>query len=98
MFESTFRDYKIYIDLKSDCLKILCLNPSVVFKPIAEITHSIILASYTLSPLEMVSAELGVEYKYILTASHVIQSNQVQAFVIPNYNHTSITSSYNEFV
>lgn len=49
-----------------------CLDPSVVFGELASQTHAVILTSGTLSPMGSFSSELGVEFKLILEAKHVV--------------------------
>ena len=53
-----------------------CMNPAVAFEEIAKQTHSIILASGTLSPLDSFATELGVEFKIRLEAKHVINTKK----------------------
>jgi hypothetical protein len=53
-----------------------CMNPAVAFEEIAKQTHSIILASGTLSPLDSFATELGVEFKIRLEAKHVINTKR----------------------
>lgn len=53
----------------------LCLwtmSPAIVFAPLAAKTHSVILTSGTLSPLESFAGELGVAFPQRLEANHVI--------------------------
>ena len=52
------------------------MNPAVAFEEIAKQTHSIILASGTLSPLDSFATELGVEFKIRLEAKHVINTKK----------------------
>ncbi|KAL2538076.1 RAD3-like DNA-binding helicase protein [Forsythia ovata] len=62
-----------------------CLNPAVVFKSIADVSHSVILTSGTLSPLNTFSSELGVQFGTSLEAPHVIDvDSQVWTAVISN--------------
>ncbi|XP_063872986.1 Fanconi anemia group J protein homolog [Scylla paramamosain] len=58
-------------------IKFWCLNPAVVFSPLSNVTHSIILTSGTLSPITSFQSELGVSFKIQLEANHVIDQNQV---------------------
>ncbi|MEW5316785.1 MAG: hypothetical protein WDW38_008135 [Sanguina aurantia] len=81
----------------------LCLwtmSPAVVFAPLAAKTHSVVLTSGTLSPLESFAGELGVAFPTRLEANHVIDMRrQVWPAVIPccpsgsllcaTYSHTS---------
>ncbi|XP_019099113.1 PREDICTED: Fanconi anemia group J protein homolog [Camelina sativa] len=52
-----------------------CMNPSVVFKDLADISLSIILTSGTLSPMNSFSSELGMQFGTCLEAPHVIDVN-----------------------
>ncbi|CDY65898.1 BnaCnng49030D [Brassica napus] len=48
-----------------------CMNPSVVFKDLADLSLSIILTSGTLSPMNSFSSELGMQFGTCLEAPHV---------------------------
>ncbi|ESQ34721.1 hypothetical protein EUTSA_v10006615mg [Eutrema salsugineum] len=62
-----------------------CLNPSVVFKDLADVSLSVILTSGTLSPMNSFSSELGMQFGTCLQAPHVIDVNmQVWAGAISN--------------
>uniref|UniRef100_M4EAN1 DNA 5'-3' helicase FANCJ n=1 Tax=Brassica campestris TaxID=3711 RepID=M4EAN1_BRACM len=62
-----------------------CMNPSVVFKDLADLSLSIILTSGTLSPMNSFSSELGMQFGTCLEAPHVIDINlQVWAGAISN--------------
>ncbi|XP_019094422.1 PREDICTED: Fanconi anemia group J protein homolog [Camelina sativa] len=52
-----------------------CMNPSVVFKDLADLSLSIILTSGTLSPMNSFSSELGLPFATCLEAPHVIDPN-----------------------
>ncbi|XP_015884086.1 uncharacterized protein LOC107419791 [Ziziphus jujuba] len=56
-------------------LSLWCLNPSVVFRDIAELSFSVILTSGTLSPMNSFSSELGIHFETSLEAAHVIDVN-----------------------
>ncbi|KAF7722068.1 Fanconi anemia group J protein [Apophysomyces ossiformis] len=60
-----------------------CLNPGVIFRQLSDITHSIILTSGTLSPLNTFASELDAQFKIRLEANHVIDSSQVWVRTIP---------------
>eukprot|EP00002_Diphylleia_rotans_P022732 TRINITY_DN4459_c0_g1_i6.p1 TRINITY_DN4459_c0_g1~~TRINITY_DN4459_c0_g1_i6.p1 ORF type:complete len:967 (+),score=145.27 TRINITY_DN4459_c0_g1_i6:485-3385(+) len=63
---------------------LICLNPAVAFRPIKSIVRSIVLTSGTLSPIDSFASELGIEFKHILEASHVIDmEKQVLATYVP---------------
>ncbi|XP_027092260.2 uncharacterized protein [Coffea arabica] len=64
-------------------LNLWCLNPSVVFKGIADASLSVILTSGTLSPMNSFSSELGIQFATCLEAPHVIETEtQIWAGVI----------------
>ncbi|KAH0550233.1 hypothetical protein KQX54_018256 [Cotesia glomerata] len=58
-------------------LDLLCMNPAVVFSPLANSVRSIILASGTLSPTSSFSSELNTKFPHMLHANHVIPKEQV---------------------
>ncbi|KAG7383385.1 Fanconi anemia group J protein [Phytophthora pseudosyringae] len=53
-------------------LCIWCLSASVVFAEVARNSHSVILASGTLSPMDSFAGELGVDFLIRLEANHVV--------------------------
>ncbi|KAL0794182.1 hypothetical protein Bca101_065559 [Brassica carinata] len=72
-------------------LSLWCMNPSVVFKDIVDLSSSIILTSgsvlnttmssiynhcRTLSPMDSFSSELGMQFGACLEAPHVVDANQ----------------------
>ncbi|CAN6463879.1 unnamed protein product [Victoria cruziana] len=62
-----------------------CLNPSVVFKELANLSLSVILTSGTLSPMNSFASELGVQFEICMEAPHVINmESQVWAAVVSN--------------
>ncbi|KAI3518646.1 hypothetical protein L1887_07453 [Cichorium endivia] len=64
-------------------LSLWCLNPSLVFKNIADASLSVILTSGTLSPMSSFQSELGVQFGTSLEAPHVINvDSQLWAGVI----------------
>lgn len=58
-------------------LNFLCMNPGVVFRPIADVVRSIVLTSGTLAPLVTFNSELGTNFINELQALHIIDENQV---------------------
>ncbi|XP_043509192.1 Fanconi anemia group J protein-like [Frieseomelitta varia] len=65
-------------------LKLMCMNPGVIFTPLAQNARSIILASGTLSPTATFESELGTSFPHVLKTSHVIPKEQVYATCIPH--------------
>ncbi|KAK8353944.1 hypothetical protein V6Z12_A05G191400 [Gossypium hirsutum] len=64
-------------------LGLWCLNPSVVFRDVSDLSLSVILTSGTLSPMNSFSSELGVQFGNCLEAPHVIDiKSQVWSAVI----------------
>ena len=58
-------------------LKLLCMYPGAIFKPLSDLARSIILASGTLAPINSFQSELGTTFPNTLQANHVIPKNQV---------------------
>jgi len=58
-------------------LNFLCMNPGVVFRPIADVVRSIVLTSGTLAPLVTFNSELGTNFINEMQALHIIDENQV---------------------
>lgn len=58
-------------------LNFLCMNPGVVFRPIADVVRSIVLTSGTLAPLVTFNSELGTNFTNEMQALHIIDENQV---------------------
>ena len=85
--------YKRADNRKDDQLSILCMNPGVVFAPIAQLAHSVVLTSGTLSPLDSFASELGVPFDVQLSADHVITKGQVMACVVRATDDGAIFSS-----
>lgn len=71
-----------------------CMNSGVVFSSIAKQTHSVVLASGTLTPLDTFSAELGVDFKVKISTNHVIDPSQIIAYKIKKINNLPINGSY----
>lgn len=64
-------------------MSLWCLNPAIIFKPIATKSHSVVLTSGTLSPLDSFSSELGTIFQVSLEAPHVVNmQKQVLAGVL----------------
>mmetsp|Transcript_5972 Transcript_5972/g.14358 ORF Transcript_5972/g.14358 Transcript_5972/m.14358 type:complete len:330 (+) Transcript_5972:2280-3269(+) len=61
-----------------DCnMDVGCLNPALAFQDLSDQSHSIMLASGTLSPMNTFGSELGCVFPKKLEARHVIQKDQV---------------------
>lgn len=54
-----------------------CLHPGVAFSRVTAKTHSVILTSGTLAPIESFASELGTLFDVRLEANHVIDKSQV---------------------
>ena len=92
------KDFKIVYkhsknDENDDQINIICLNPAVVFKQISSVVHNVILTSGTLSPLSSFASELGASFPILLSAMHVIDPCQVQAFSLSKAPNGDIMSS-----
>ncbi|XP_032691558.1 Fanconi anemia group J protein homolog [Odontomachus brunneus] len=64
-------------------LKLVCMNPAVVFVPMARTVRSVILASGTLTPIMSFESELGIQFPHKLHANHIIPREQVYVRCIP---------------
>jgi Rad3-related DNA helicase len=51
---------------------IWCLNPGVVFEPLAAAASSVLLTSGTLAPLDTFAGELGLDFHVRLQTPHVV--------------------------
>jgi Rad3-related DNA helicase len=58
-------------------MNFLCMNPGVVFRPIADVVRSIVLTSGTLAPLVTFNSELDTTFGNELQTAHIIDENQV---------------------
>lgn len=64
-------------------MSLWCLNPGVIFKSIASKSHSVVLTSGTLAPLDSFTSELDTKFEISLEAPHVVNmEKQVFAGVI----------------
>ncbi|XP_011143654.1 Fanconi anemia group J protein homolog [Harpegnathos saltator] len=76
-------------------LKLVCMNPAVVFEPLSRITRSVILASGTLAPTSSFESELGTRFPHKLHANHIIPREQVYVRCIPRGpNGESLLANY----
>ncbi|KAG7205994.1 hypothetical protein KM043_003400 [Ampulex compressa] len=71
------------IEQRVRTLKLICMNPGVIFTPLATAARSIILASGTLAPTSSFQSELGTKFPHMLSANHVIPKDQVYVRCIP---------------
>ena len=104
--ETTVKDYKsvtenTWISVKKEepqrvrTLKLLCMNPGVIFSPLAESARSIILASGTLTPTASFQSELSTKFPHVLNTAHVIPKDQVYATCVPRGpNGTALKATY----
>lgn len=60
-------------------LNFWCLSPAVCMRNLAANTHSLILASGTLAPLDALVAELRLPFPIRLEAAHVVPTERVFA-------------------
>ncbi|OAD57952.1 Fanconi anemia group J protein [Eufriesea mexicana] len=91
--ESTVKDFKMATDntwlsakkfeQRVRTLKLLCMNPGVIFSPLAQNARCIILASGTLTPTASFQSELGTSFVHVLNTGHVIPKEQVYATCVP---------------
>ncbi|KAI8880305.1 hypothetical protein K501DRAFT_191579 [Backusella circina FSU 941] len=72
-----------------------CLNPGAIFRQLTDDTHSVILTSGTLSPMNTFESELETKFAAKLEANHVISSSQVWVGTIPaGPNNISLKGTY----
>ncbi|XP_029668154.1 Fanconi anemia group J protein-like isoform X3 [Formica exsecta] len=64
-------------------LKLLCMNPAIVFAPLARTARSVIVASGTLTPITSFQSELGTKFPHIVNPDHIISKEQVYVRCIP---------------
>ncbi|XP_043250387.1 Fanconi anemia group J protein homolog isoform X1 [Colletes gigas] len=93
VIETKVKDYKYAVDdtwhsvrkhtQRARTLKLLCMNPGVVFSPLSEAARCIILASGTLTPTGSFQSELSTKFAHILNTAHVIPKDQVLATCVP---------------
>ena len=67
---------------EDDKIMAMSVNPGAYFSTIADEVNSVVLSSGTLNPIHQLSMELGTPFKYKMTGTHVIGSNQLAAFTI----------------
>lgn len=63
--------------VKIRTMQLLCMNPAIVFAPLAHDARSVILASGTLTPTTSFQSELGTKFPYIANPSHIVPKEQV---------------------
>ncbi|XP_046738702.1 Fanconi anemia group J protein homolog [Diprion similis] len=66
-----------YSEKRLRTLQMLCMNPAVVFAPLANAARSVVLASGTLSPTSSFQSELGTAFPHKLDANHVVPKENV---------------------
>lgn len=76
-------------------MKLICMNPAVVFAPLARIVRSVIVASGTLTPTASFQSELGTQFPHIVNPDHIIPKDQVYVRCIPRGpNGKSLKATY----
>jgi len=58
-------------------MKLICMNPAIVFAPLARTVRSVILASGTLTPMSSFQSELGTQFHYRPNLKHIITKEQM---------------------
>ncbi|XP_046416679.1 Fanconi anemia group J protein-like [Neodiprion fabricii] len=66
-----------YSEKRLRTLQMLCMNPAVIFAPLANAARSVVLASGTLSPTSSFQSELGTAFPHKLDANHVVPKENV---------------------
>ncbi|XP_011863611.1 PREDICTED: Fanconi anemia group J protein homolog isoform X2 [Vollenhovia emeryi] len=64
-------------------MKLICMNPAIIFAPIARLVRSVIVASGTLTPTASFQSELGTRFPHIVNPNHIIPEDQVYVRCIP---------------
>ncbi|XP_011336322.1 Fanconi anemia group J protein homolog isoform X2 [Ooceraea biroi] len=64
-------------------MKLICMNPAIVFAPLACTVRSVILASGTLTPMSSFESELGTKFPYRPNLKHVVTKEQMYVRCIP---------------
>ncbi|XP_029158437.1 Fanconi anemia group J protein homolog [Nylanderia fulva] len=64
-------------------MQLLCMNPAIIFAPLARTVRSVILASGTLTPITSFQSELGTKFSHIVNPDHIISKDQVYVRCIP---------------
>ncbi|XP_012141120.2 Fanconi anemia group J protein homolog [Megachile rotundata] len=92
VIENTVKDFKFLAEdtwqtfkkqeHRARTLKLICMNPGVIFEPLSRSVRCIILASGTLTPTASYQSELNTTFSHILNAGHVIPKEQVYATCI----------------
>nr|XP_033329267.1 Fanconi anemia group J protein-like [Megalopta genalis] len=84
------------MDNRLRTLKLLCMNPGVIFAPLAQSARCIILASGTLTPTTSFQSELNTKFTHVLNTGHVIPKEQVYATCISKGpKGVSLRATYN---
>ncbi|ORX56159.1 hypothetical protein DM01DRAFT_55340 [Hesseltinella vesiculosa] len=60
-----------------------CHNPGIVFSELSSMTHSMVLTSGTLSPLDTFATELETKFDHCIETNHVIDKSQVWIKTMP---------------
>lgn len=58
-------------------MKLICMNPAIVFAPLERTVRSVIVASGTLTPTTSFQSELGTQFPHIVNPNHIIPKDQV---------------------
>ncbi|TGZ47264.1 Fanconi anemia group J protein homolog isoform X2 [Temnothorax longispinosus] len=63
--------------VKVRTMKLICMNPAIVFAPLARTVRSMIVTSGTLTPTTSFQSELGTQFPHIVNPNHIIPKEQV---------------------
>jgi Fanconi anemia group J protein len=93
--ENSIDEYSLILTNDNDelTMKLLCMSPGIAFQAIDQQTHSIILTSGTLSPLEQYESELRTKFAQKLSAKHVIDPIQVCSMIVTSIDKVQMTSA-----
>ncbi|KYQ49788.1 Fanconi anemia group J protein like protein [Trachymyrmex zeteki] len=74
-----------------------CMNPAIVFAPLAHEVRSVILASGTLTPTVSFQSELGTKFPHIINPDHVIPKNQLYIrYITQGLNGKPLKATYDQ--
>lgn len=81
--ENVWLPAKTVVSSEIRTMKMICMNPSIIFAPLARIVRSVIVASGTLTPTASFQSELGTQFPNIVNPGHIIPKDQVYVRCIP---------------
>ena len=77
-----------------DTVCVMCMNPAVAMSSFIQEIRTLVIASGTLTPLNGLAEELGIEFKHQLELPHVVPKDNVRVSIIPRYANQTMDSTY----